>query len=70
VVGAGFFNADAARLLESDGRAVSWVGELLIVDFSLLQDNARSTSEKFNRQSLDLLGRRLMVGQVPLEHFV
>jgi hypothetical protein len=52
-----------------------WVGEFLIVEIRLLHDNSRARTG-FNQQSsiqpssIGLLGRRLMVGQVPLEHFV
>jgi hypothetical protein len=52
-----------------------WVGEFLIVENRLLNDNSHARTG-FTQQSsiqpstIGLLGRRLMVGQVPLEHFV
>jgi hypothetical protein len=67
--GAGNINPFAPDLLEP----VVWVDEFLIVDFCWLHENDRapggvnSTSEAINN---GILGRRLMVGQVPLEHFV
>jgi hypothetical protein len=57
------------------GRRVAVDEEFLIVDFCLLIDNwdaplGFNPQSKVENQRLDSLGRRLMVGQVPLEHFV
>ena len=47
--------------------------KFLIVDFCLLIENEAApcgANQKARIINHDLLGRRLMVGQVPLEHFV
>ena len=73
------WTAEAA--VATRGYAVSWQAavvdeEFLIVDFGLLIENLTvprlGVQSTINHQAINngLLGRRLMVGQVPLEHFV
>ena len=66
-----------ATWAEAHGQLSGWVvvaGEFLIVDFGLLNENRRAPFLGFiqpnHHSTIGLLGRRLMVGQVPLEHFV
>ena len=49
-----------------------WRREFLIVEIRLLHDNRVPVRGPINiqRSTIERLGRRLMVGQVPLEHFV